>query len=243
MRNERKKRKRLQKKKERSKKTIANLRQAIIIEKYATEQKQQEVSRCRSMARSYWDRWQWELQKRKEIHQENIRISRRSLIPSDAVSCLQTHEIIPGNLSNPNINGEATKTYIEQGSFSLVCLQMYRGVFVAVKEFRPKTIAADVINEASILNKFCHPFLPYLFGVITKSRPFRIVTVSWDSVENCYTVSRALILTIHRWFKHLAWNLLSANGSSKIFTSRCFRLTMLSYLSITLNQHCLVLQI
>ena len=71
-------------------------------------------------------------------------------------SCLQTHELIPGNLSNPNINGEATKTYIGQGSFSL---QMYRGVFVAVKKFRPKTIAADVITSSAI--HFCRTYLAH----------------------------------------------------------------------------------
>ena len=98
--------------------------------------------------------------KRKEIHRENIGLARKSLIPSGTVSCLQTHEITPGNLSDPIVNGEGNETYVGQGLFSLGQLQLYRGGFVAVKEFRPRTNATDVINEASILNKFCHPFLP-----------------------------------------------------------------------------------
>ncbi len=56
--------------------------------------------------------------------------------------------------------------------FSLVRLQLYRGIKVAVKEFRPHTICEDVKYEATILATLN---LPYVFGVCTRSRPHRIV--------------------------------------------------------------------
>ena len=51
-------------------------------------------------------------------------------------------------------------------------MQLYRGIKVAVKEFRPHTICEDVKYEATILATLN---LPYVFGVCTRSRPHRIV--------------------------------------------------------------------
>ena len=44
-----------------------------------------------------------------------------------------------------------------------------------MKEFLPKTVVADVINEASLLSSLCHPYLPLLFGVCTHHRPLRLM--------------------------------------------------------------------
>lgn len=46
---------------------------------------------------------------------------------------------------------------------------------VAVKETLPRTLLTDVRHEASILAPLSHPYVPYLFGVCTKHRPYCIV--------------------------------------------------------------------
>ena len=46
---------------------------------------------------------------------------------------------------------------------------------MAVKEFLPRSLKADVMHEASILVGLCHPYLPFLLGICTKEQPLRIV--------------------------------------------------------------------
>lgn len=119
----------------------------------------------RQMARHYWDRWQWELQKSKEAVRAN----------TEQVQTVGLHEIEPAFLMNPNKNGEPTEVYLGQGSFSIVKLKIYRGVKVAVKQYRGRTQKADVLNEARVLSGLCHPNLPYFFGMCTQSLPYRLV--------------------------------------------------------------------
>ena len=129
------------------------------------------------MARSYWDRWQWELQKRKEAHQDQVKLARSvQQLPSQSDLTSGQHEINPGNLSDPIQDGKPCEIYLGRGSFSVVRLQLYRNILVVVKEMLPRTVRKDVIHEAKILNKLCHPFLPYLFGVCTTVCPLRIIT-------------------------------------------------------------------
>ena len=40
-------------------------------------------------------------------------------------------------------------------------------LLVAVKEYLPKSVKLDVVHEASILSKVCHPYLPLLIGIST----------------------------------------------------------------------------
>ena len=54
-------------------------------------------------------------------------------------------------------------------------MQTYRRMRVAVKELLPSTVASDVCKEAQILARFCHPYLPHLFGVVTSKAPHRVV--------------------------------------------------------------------
>ena len=54
-------------------------------------------------------------------------------------------------------------------------LQTYRRMRVAVKELLPSTVVSDVRKEALILARFCHPYLPHFFGVVTSKAPHRIV--------------------------------------------------------------------
>ena len=119
----------------------------------------------KQMARHYWDRWQWELQRSKQAFRAN----------TDQVRTVGLHEIDPAFLMNPVKNGQPTEVYLGQGSFSIVKLKIYRGVHVAVKQYRACTQKADVVNEATVLARLCHPNLPYFFGMCTQSSPYRLV--------------------------------------------------------------------
>ena len=197
MRNERKKRKRLQKKKSKccSKSMIANLKQELRKEQEVVKRKDMEVIRYKSMARSYWDRWQWELQKRKEAHRDQVKLARGVQLPSQSGFASSQHEINPEHLSNPTQDGKPCEIYLGRGSFSVVRLQLYRNILVAVKELLPRNTLADVIREAKILNKLCHPFLPFLFGVCTTVRPLRIVTQFHGISSKTVTLRQALLLS------------------------------------------------
>ena len=56
----------------------------------------------------------------------------------------------------------------------MVKLQLYRGIYVAVKEFLPRSVKEDVKSEAEIFASLCHPFLPYLFGICTAAKPLQL---------------------------------------------------------------------
>ena len=75
------------------------------------------------------------------------------------------HEINEALLSDPKSKHEKEKYYLGRGCFGIVKLQLYRGIYVAVKEFLPHSVKDDVKNEARLLAQLCHPYLPYLFGV------------------------------------------------------------------------------
>ncbi len=83
------------------------------------------------------------------------------------------HEIEPSLITN--IIDEEGQLFVGRGSFGIVRIQLYRNINVAVKEFLPHTVTSDVKIEANILAKFSHPYLPYLFGIVIKELPYRIV--------------------------------------------------------------------
>ena len=78
------------------------------------------------MARDYWDRWQWEMQKRKE----EMRL--RTIAPRHASNSL--HEIDPSQLSDPIQDGRPTEVYLGRGSFSVVRLNPSTGEFISGKK-------------------------------------------------------------------------------------------------------------
>lgn len=100
------------------------------------------VTLYRNMSRSYWERWQWELQ-RKEILARERAIS-RGCQGKDAHRAPIIHEIDPELLHNPT-DCDKTQTYIGRGSFGVVRVQIYRGIKVAVKELLPRSLASDVM--------------------------------------------------------------------------------------------------
>ena len=105
------------------------------------------------MTRSYWERWCWELQQRKELMSLE-KGSCHEVLRNKMNNCneIKLHEIDPTLLKDPiSSNGERCETYIGRGSFAVVKLQLYRGFQVAVKRFLASTIKEVVYREAKTL--------------------------------------------------------------------------------------------
>ena len=51
---------------------------------------------------------------------------------------------------------------------------MYRGIYAAVKKLHAKSALQDVVKCYPVLS---HLFLPYLLGVCTSNKPFKIITL------------------------------------------------------------------
>lgn len=224
MRNDRKKRKRRGRNcfssgvaaSTQSLKSLEALRDELKKEREESNKKLRQVCLYKNMARSYWERWQWELQKRRETLREQQVIAR--CIPKPCSTQVQAqhtpsssslHEIFPDLLQDPpKPDGSTEEEYIGRGSFAVVRLQLYRGFSVAVKEFLPRTVHSDVINEASILNELCHPCLPYLFGVCTSSSPLRIVMQFHGINSKPVTLVQELTTTTRSINDSVGWVLL-----------------------------------
>lgn len=176
MRNERKRRKRSKTSR------ISALKGEIQHEQHLKDDMEKRVSLYRNMSRSYWERWQWELQQRRQC----IIRSKCPLPPGSSKTSMtgQFQEINPSMLSNLNSSAKDEDAYIGRGSFAVVKLQSFRGLKVAVKELLPRTLLTDVFREASILIKLSHPYVPYLFGVCTREKPYRIV-MQFEGVVEC----------------------------------------------------------
>lgn len=67
-----------------------------------------------------------------------------------------------------------SRTYWER-CFSIVKVQKYRGILVAVKEYLPRTLSEDVKHEARILTRLCHPYVPCLLVVCVSKKPMRLI--------------------------------------------------------------------
>ena len=128
-RNARKKRKRLQRKS-----TMVNLKQQLHQQREVLEGKENEVLKYKSMAKSFWDRWQWELLRRQEETKDSIEKSCRK------PNAQPLHHVVdPNHLTDPIIDEKPTVRFIGRGSFSVVRVQVYRDMLVAVKELLPHT--------------------------------------------------------------------------------------------------------
>lgn len=160
-------------KRRRRKKKVNELMTEIDTQKKLRKTAIQSNKKYVSMCRTYWERWQWELQVRRDL-MINERLTRR---------CSQSKQVIkyvppcidPSMLEDPLIDGQCKECYVGRGSFGIVRLQVFRGINVAVKEFLPRTLRKDITNEALVLALLCHPYLPLLFGVCLKEEPYRLV--------------------------------------------------------------------
>lgn len=179
MRNGRKKRKRLRRS-ELRRAEMEHVRTALEHERKERHKSDCKVKVYRSMSRTYWERFRWELQKRKEAMRETMLAQRRYNSTPSARLLPTIQQIDPSMLNDVEltaVSGAASpnSAYVGRGSFGIVKLQYYRGMRVAVKEFLPRSLSDDVMREARVLSQLCHPYLPYLFGVCTRERPHRIV--------------------------------------------------------------------
>ena len=92
------------------------------------------------------------------------------------------YEINLTDLKDPVVDETPTEIYVGRESLSVVCLQQYRGIKVAVKEFLSRTVKEDVKNE-TVLARLCHPFLPHLFGICVRSNPMKII-IQFHRISN-----------------------------------------------------------
>ena len=174
MRNVRRKRKRLQRRKSFDRKVL-ELEKSYSQEQSLREQAEQKVLRYKNMSRCYWERWNWELQKRKEAAALSYR---NDASTSACTSAVGLHQIEP--------------RWAGRGSFGVVKINFYRGIKVVTKELLPKTLVKDVEHDASILTRLCHPCLPFLFGLCTKNEPYKLVMQFHGLGCEPYTLSKSL---------------------------------------------------
>ena len=122
---------------------------------------EKKVNLYKRMARSFWERWQWELKERKDasMREKILSHQKRNIVvtPMNALQ-IKLHNINRALLSDPIPQGTVV---LGQGSFGIVKLKTFRGMYVAVKELFSRTVLSDVHNEARMLMQVCHPFLPY----------------------------------------------------------------------------------
>ena len=110
----------------------------------------------------------------------------------------RTATSVPMKEINPSEVAKSTK-FLGCGSFGTCYLAYYRGMPVAVKEFRlrksrsPDEIKKDVVREAQMIGLLGdHRGLPLLFGVITKSMPLRLITQFHGESDSCTTLCKEI---------------------------------------------------
>ena len=187
------KRKRRMKAIQQEAKLAAKLKTDIDNKQSELKMSQNKMQMYKNMARTYWERWRWESQKRKESLVPLSRHHQSSLRPSTTDLDIQLlPQINPGMLTNLT---EGLNNYIGRGSFGIVKLQLYRGIYVAVKQFLPRTFISDVLHEAKCLMKLSHPNLPQFFGICTEELPYCIV-MQFEGIQN--DGSQPQPLTLHQ---------------------------------------------
>ena len=110
----------------------------------------------------------------------------------------RTPASVPMKEIHPSEVAKST-TFLGCGSFGTCYLAYYRGIPVAVKEFRlrksrsPDEIKKDVVREAKMIGLLDdHRGLPLLFGVITKSLPLRLITQFHGESDSCTTLHKEI---------------------------------------------------
>ena len=146
------------------------LQHELRTESLLKEKAELSVIAFKNRARTFWERCRWELEKRREPM-----VNFQSKVQTNATSKITVQEIEPSMLCDPVVNGKKEARYVGRGCFGVVRVQLLRGMLVAVKQYLPRTVKNDVLQEASILSKICHPYLPLLLGVCTKQQPLCLV--------------------------------------------------------------------
>lgn len=150
---------------------LEDLRSDLAKERSGRINAEQKCKKYIGMSRTYWERWRWELQMRREaIIRDRTTASKSTAIAKLVVPTIDAHM-----LEDPIVDGEQKECFLGRGSFGIVRLQMYRDIKVPVKEMLPRTVSEDVTKEALILASLCHPYLPCLFGICLKEKPYRLI--------------------------------------------------------------------
>ncbi len=205
MRRERVKRNR----KEKLKAKVSKLKGKLDTESQLRRRAEQGTISYKNMARTFWERWRWEVHKRREVMIDNLRTRPIARFDSGGISSSSSiQEINRTMLRNPVMDGEEREHFVGRGCFGVVKVQLFRGIQVVVKEFLPRSLIADVMHEASILTSLCHPYLPHLLGVCTKDQPLCVV-MQFHAFEGLQASTMENELHRHR-FDGRAWTLLCA---------------------------------
>ena len=100
---------------------VQKLKSEVISQTNLRKQAEISVSKYKHISRTYWERWRWELHKRREALQKLVMQNK----PSTSQEYL-IHEIDPTMLKDPLVDGKHKETYLARGCFGIVRLQKYR---------------------------------------------------------------------------------------------------------------------
>ena len=117
MRNSRRRRMRRRNPKQLEKVCIKQMKQKIEIANLEMIKKDKRIETLRCMTRTFWERWKWELEKRKEA----LWLSKTSnhRLQSTEVK-FYINEIDPSLLTHPIVKDKQTECYLGRGSFGIV---------------------------------------------------------------------------------------------------------------------------
>ena len=138
-----------------------------------------QIVTLKCMTRTFWECWRWEVEKRKE----EFLLNRSARVDHVSKSSVHSHNIHLIDSCSLHNSGEA-ECYLGRGSFGVVTYKMYR-----------KSTLEDVEHEARMMDCLCHPFLPYLFGICTTAKPFKIVIQFHGFIDN---YNSPLSITVRR---------------------------------------------
>lgn len=167
------------------------LREQLQDHKQCHSQVESKMITYKCMAKTYWERWRFELDQRMSSQDRAREYQRQLRYGTTSRSSNFYEQSIPivdrSMLHNPT-GTDGDMVYIARGSFGIVKHQYYRGIEVAVKEFLPRSCIESVTKEAGILLKLCHPYLPMLIGKCTSTNPYIIVMQYHGVGGECITL-------------------------------------------------------
>jgi len=204
MRNAR--RRRLRRRKRFAKQQCKQLKKTVEEGKSQLKSQEKRLTTLRCMARTFWERWRcgWEAERRKEALLLNRQ--RYSVANASCSGATLLNELDPALLTQPTLQGERKECNLGRGSFGIVRLMVYRSMHVAVKHLHAHALRKDVQHEAQITAALCHPCLPLMFGMCSKSQPYKLVLQFHGFLETSAATSLTVRQEIDQRVKQLQSN-------------------------------------
>ena len=142
---------------------MKDMKQKLKMADLEIKRKEKKIETLWCMTRTFWERWKWELEKRKEA----LWLNRTSNYRRQSTEVkLYISEIDLSLLTHPVVNDKQTESYLGRGAFGIVKLMMYRAMYVAVKQLHVTALLEDVQKEAELTASLCHPFFSlYLWNL------------------------------------------------------------------------------